>query len=61
MLTKRQEKIIKDYYVKGLIDEKNPNYYANYNEMYKKIEKIKDTEILNQDIKRFIWDLEVSF
>lgn len=61
MLTKRQEKIIKDYFLKGLLDEKNPNYYANYNEMYKKVEKIKDTETLSQDIKRYVWDLELPF
>lgn len=61
MLTKRQEKIIKDYFLKGLLDEKNPNYYANYNEMYRKVEKIKDTETLSQDIKRYVWDLELPF
>lgn len=61
MLTKRQEKIIKDYFLKGLLDEKNPNYYANYNEMYRKVEKIKDTETLSQDIRRYVWDLELPF
>ena len=57
MLTKRQENIIKDYYTKGLLDETNINYPTNYREMYKKVEDVRDTETLSQDIKRYIWDI----
>lgn len=60
MLLKRQEKIIKEYFERNLIDKANTDYYGNYNEMYRKCEAIKDTETLPQDIKRYIWDLEME-
>ena len=60
MLTKKQEKIIKEYFEEDMLDETNVDYYANYNEMYKKVEEIKDTETLSQDIKRYINDLEMG-
>lgn len=58
MLTKKQEKIIKEYFDNDMLDETNVDYYVNYNEMFKKLEKIKDTETLSTDIKRYILDLE---
>ena len=58
MLTKRQEKIVKEYFDNNMLNENNVNYYSNYNEMFKKLEKIKDTETLSTDIKRYILDLE---
>lgn len=60
MLTKKQEKIIKEYFEEDMLDETNVDYYANYNEMYKKVEEIKDTETLPQDVRRYIDDLEMG-
>lgn len=60
MLTKKQEKIIKEYFEEDMLNETNVDYYANYNEMYKKVEEIKDTETLPQDIRRYIDDLEME-
>ncbi len=60
MLTKKQKKIIKEYFEEDMLDETNAEYYANYNEMYKKVEEIKDTETLPQDIRRYIDDLEME-
>ena len=36
------------------------DYYANYNEMYKNVEDIKDCETLPQDIRRYIEDLKME-
>lgn len=57
-LTQQQKKIIKSYFDKGLLDKTNRNYYSNYNEMYNKLEKINDTEILTQETDRYIFDLK---
>lgn len=60
MLTKKQEKIIKEYFDNDMLDETNVDYYGNYNKMYREVEQIRDCETLSQDIKRFIWDLEME-
>lgn len=60
MLTIKQKQIIKKYFDENLLSETNVDYYANYNEMYKKCEEIKDTETLSQDIRRYVWDLEME-
>ena len=53
MLIAKQKKIIKEYFEEDMLDETNIDYYANYNEMYKKEEDIKDCETLPQDIRRY--------
>lgn len=60
MLLKRQKNIIKEYFKEDLLDETNVDYYGNYNEMYRKVESIRDCETLSQDIRNYIRDLEME-
>ena len=60
MLIEKQKKIIKEYFEEDMLDETNIDYYANYNEMYKRVEDIKDCETLPQDIRRYIEDLKME-
>ena len=51
--------VIKSYSIDSC--NKAPNEWGEfYNEMYKKVEDIKDCETLPQDIRRYIEDLKME-
>ena len=60
MLTKKQKQIIKKYFDEDMLDQTNAEYYGNYNKMYREVENVRDCETLSQDIKNYIFDLEME-